>query len=93
MEGASKYQRVPQPTKLTAFHEPLHTALLADAHRAKHERRTALASYAEIRGKAAVAYQAFVPLSFELGEAFQFDWSEEGLVIGAAFTGACRYRT
>jgi hypothetical protein len=25
---------------------------------------------------------AFVPLSFELGHAFQFDWSEEGLVIG-----------
>jgi len=26
--------------------------------------------------------KAFVPLSFELGEAFQFDWSEEGLLIG-----------
>lgn len=26
--------------------------------------------------------KAFVPLSFELGEAFQFDWSEEGLVVG-----------
>jgi transposase-like protein len=25
---------------------------------------------------------AFVPLSFEHGEAFQFDWSEEGLVVG-----------
>lgn len=25
---------------------------------------------------------AFVPLKCELGEAFQFDWSEEGLVIG-----------
>ena len=25
---------------------------------------------------------AFVPLKFELGEAFQFDWSEEWLVIG-----------
>jgi len=24
--------------------------------------------------------KAFVPLSFELGEAFQFDWSEEGLL-------------
>ena len=28
---------------------------------------------------------AFVPLSFELGEAFQFDWSEEGLVVGGIF--------
>jgi transposase len=26
--------------------------------------------------------RAFVPLKFELGEAFQFDWSEEQLVIG-----------
>lgn len=28
---------------------------------------------------------AFVPLQFELGEAFQFDWSEEGLVIGSIY--------
>jgi hypothetical protein len=31
------------------------------------------------------AAKAFVPLSFELGEAFQFDWSEEGLVIGGMY--------
>lgn len=28
---------------------------------------------------------AFVPLRFELGEAFQFDWSEERLVIGGVW--------
>ncbi len=28
---------------------------------------------------------AFVPLAFELGEAFQFDWSEEGLVVGGVY--------
>jgi hypothetical protein len=28
---------------------------------------------------------AFVPLVFELGEAFQFDWSEEGLVVGGIY--------
>ena len=28
---------------------------------------------------------AFVPLSFEWGEAFQFDWSDEGLVIGGVY--------
>ncbi|MEN9420227.1 MAG: hypothetical protein RI988_3848, partial [Pseudomonadota bacterium] len=28
---------------------------------------------------------AYVPLSFELGEAFQFDWSEEPLVIGGQY--------
>jgi transposase len=29
--------------------------------------------------------KAFVPLNFELGEAFQFDWSEEGLVVGGIY--------
>jgi transposase len=32
-----------------------------------------------------MATTAFVPLAFELGEAFQFDWSEEGLVIGGIY--------
>ena len=31
------------------------------------------------------AAKAFVPLKFALGEAFQFDWSEEGLVIGGIY--------
>src|SRR3990172_10348304 len=34
---------------------------------------------------AVAAAQAFVPLKFGLGEAFQFDWSEEGLVIGGVW--------
>lgn len=29
--------------------------------------------------------RAYVPLTFELGEAFQFDWSEEHLVIGGVW--------
>src|SRR6478735_4719092 len=33
----------------------------------------------------ALASRAFVPLTFALGEAFQFDWSEEGLVIGGIY--------
>ena len=36
------------------------------------------------RGGKALA-RAFVPLKFELGEAFQFDWSEEGLVIAGVW--------
>ena len=28
---------------------------------------------------------AFVPLAFELGEAFQFDWSDEGLVVAGVY--------
>ena len=31
------------------------------------------------------ATRAFVPLSFGYGEAFQFDWSEEGIVIGGVY--------
>ena len=34
---------------------------------------------------AASSAKAFVPLTFELGEAFQFDWSEEGLVVGGIY--------
>jgi transposase len=32
-----------------------------------------------------IAKSAFVPLKFELGEAFQFDWSEESLIIGGVW--------
>jgi len=37
------------------------------------------------RGREDKTPRAFVPLRFELGEAFQFDWSEEGLVIGGIY--------
>ena len=39
-----------------------------------------------------ISTKAFVPLTFELGEAFQFDWSEEAW-WSAASTTACRSRT
>jgi len=32
-----------------------------------------------------IATHAFVPLAFALGEAFQFDWSEEALVVGGVY--------
>jgi transposase len=35
-------------------------------------------------GQGAVV-NAFVPLAFELDEAYQFDWSEEGLVVGGIY--------
>jgi transposase len=34
---------------------------------------------------AVTARSAYVPLQFEWGEAFQFDWSEEGIVIGGTY--------
>ena len=33
----------------------------------------------------AAARTAFVPLAFEWGEAYQFDWSEEGVVVGGVY--------
>jgi transposase len=39
----------------------------------------------EWREQAGKAPHAFVPLRFELGDAFQFDWSEEGLVVGGVY--------
>ena len=51
------------------------------------------------RNTTAPSKSAYVPLKFELGEAFQFDWSEEWLVIGgmhrkilAAHTKLCASR-
>jgi transposase len=45
-------------------------------------RVTELVSDWRARGDSDSGKSAFVPLKFKLGEAFQFDWSEESLVIG-----------
>ncbi|MFY9460075.1 MAG: IS21 family transposase [Aquabacterium commune] len=37
------------------------------------------------RASAGKDIKAFVPLKFELGDAFQFDWSEEGMVVGGIY--------
>ena len=50
LQGEPKYRRVDQPRKLTTFHEALKQALKVDAHRPRHERRTARALYTEIKG-------------------------------------------
>src|SRR5450830_1354173 len=99
-----RYVRSPEPHKLSVFHATLTTALNADAHRSKQNRRTAKALFVQIkedgytggysrvtdfvrawRGREGKGPGAFVPLSFEQGEAFQFDWSEEGLVVGGIY--------
>ena len=46
-----RYRRSGAPGKLTAFHEALKLALKADAHRPRHERRTARALHAQIRSE------------------------------------------
>lgn len=101
---APTYERKARPHKLSAFIATLETALTADAHRTKQNRRTGKdlllqiqqegyqGSYSRItdfirgwRDQRGKMPHAFVPLKFELGEAFQFDWSEESIVIGGVF--------
>jgi transposase len=58
--------------------------LQAQGYRGGYSRLTDfIRAWREQEGKAAA--KAYVPLSFELGEAFQFDWSEEGLLIGGVY--------
>ncbi len=100
-----KYRRIGRPNKLAPYHEALQQTLATDAHRPKHERRTAKVLYAQIKARGyeggytrvtdyirrwrvsagAASNLAFVPLAFELGEAYQFDWSEEGLMVGGIY--------
>ena len=37
------------------------------------------------RAEAGMLTRAFVPLTFENGEAFQFDWSDEGMLVGGVY--------
>ncbi len=105
-EAVPKYRREAAPNKLSPFVATLTQALKADAHRPRHERRTARALFVQLQAQGygggysrltdfirawrqgegqAVLTTAFVPLKFELGDAFQFDWSEEGLVVGGIY--------
>jgi len=44
------------------------------------------------RGWGCTGESAFIPLKFALGEAFQFDWSEESLLIGGLHCKLCASR-
>ena len=98
------YSRAVGFGKLGGFIAELEQSLKADALRAKQNRRTGRALFAQIRASgyaggytrvtdfirawrasAGKETKAFVPLKFDLGEAFQFDWSEEGLVVGGIY--------
>jgi transposase len=61
----------------------LHLQIKADGYAGSYSRVTDFTR--AWRGKEGNAPRAFVPLTFEQGEAFQFDWSEEGLVIGGVY--------
>jgi transposase len=63
----------------------LHAELQALGYDGGYSRLTDyIRAWRDEQGKVS-ATSAFVPLSFELGEAFQFDWSEEGLVVGGIY--------
>ncbi len=63
----------------------LHAQLKAQGYDGGYTRLTDfIREWRVTQGKSAGTH-AFVPLAFELGEAFQFDWSEEGLVVGGIY--------
>jgi transposase len=63
----------------------LHTEIKAAGYEGGYTRITDfIRAWRHSVGQAALT-NAFVPLAFELGEAFQFDWSEEGLAVGGIY--------
>ena len=72
----------PKQARRTA--RALYAQLQAQGYRGGYSRVTDfIRAWREQDGQ--LAAKAFVPMSFELGEAFQFDWSEEGLLIGGVY--------
>ena len=71
----------PKSQRRTA--KALLTQIRADGYEGGYSQLTAFIR--AWRGQQGKSLRAFVPLSFELGEAFQFDWSEEGLLIGGIY--------
>jgi transposase len=75
--------RRPKRDRRTA--KALHVELKALGYEGGYSRLTDfIRGWRQAKGQT-LAGKAFVPLAFELGEAFQFDWSEEGLVIGGVY--------
>jgi transposase len=60
----------------------LFEAIQAQGFTGSYSRVTAFVLAWRKSGEGVTTKSAFVPLKFQLGEAFQFDWSEESLVIG-----------
>ena len=71
----------PKSQRRTA--KALLTQIRADGYEGGYSQLTAFIRV--WRGQQGKSLRAFVPLSFALGEAFQFDWSEEGLLIGGIY--------
>ena len=63
----------------------LHVQIKAEGYEGGYTRVTDFVRAWRRGAGQSAATTAFVPLAFELGEAFQFDWSEEGLVVGGIY--------
>ena len=72
--------RRPRKERRTALR--LFSQLRSDGYTGSYSRLTEVLRALRAEAGAVTARSAYVPLSFEWGEAFQFDWSEEGIVIG-----------
>jgi transposase len=67
-------------TRLFLFRE-----LVAKGYTGSYSQLTAILRRWQVDNGAVTVRSAYVPLQFEWGEAFQFDWSEEGIVIGSVY--------
>lgn len=72
--------RRPRSDRRTALR--LHTQLQEQGFTGSYSRVTEFLRRWKAEAGAVTARSAYVPLRFDWGEAFQFDWSEEGLLIG-----------
>ena len=75
--------RRPKKERRTA--KALHAQLVAQGYEGGYSRLTDYIREWRASQGGVAAGEAYVPLSFALGEAFQFDWSEEALVIGGQY--------
>jgi transposase len=81
--GIGSQGRLPPPKQNRRTAKALFVQIKAAGYTGGYSRVTDfIRAWREQEGKAP---KAFVPLAFELGEAFQFDWSDEGMVVGGIF--------
>ena len=74
-----------RPKKERRTAKALHQQLRQAGYQGGYTRLTDFIRHWRVQQGALLSGKAYVPLAFELGEAFQFDWSEEGLVVGGIY--------
>jgi transposase len=74
-----------RPRKDRRTGKALHKEISAAGYAGGYSRLTDFIREWRARRDGAGTAGAFVPLAFEMGDAFQFDWSEEALVIGGIY--------